>query len=218
MSLVIIWKKWTNVHQSQYWKPNATLFMFISKPWRWKPTGRKDSNLHKCIQPSPTPDMHLYFGLFSNLNLDTKFPEFLLGIFPSLLQMYIDLTGPTVTAIPVKYDPHKKIVPLLAALYHTWVFIKRYFVDFQISRCLLRALEICKLAKRQSGKVIATKTSKFIRGMKTVENSDFFGWWGTFRWGGLMDILVQHTKAPPLWNKFSQFSTFSLPLFHISQY
>ena len=107
--------------------------MFVSKPWRWKPIGRKDSNLHKCIQPSPTPDMHLYFSLFSNLNLDTKFPEFLLGIFPSLLQMYIDLTGPTVTAIPVKYDPHKKIVPLLAALYHTWVLIKRYFVDFQIS-------------------------------------------------------------------------------------
>ena len=120
----------------------------------------------------------------------------------SLLQMYIDLTGPTVTAISLKYDPHKKIVPLLAALYHTWVFIKRYFVDFQISRCLLRALEICKLAKRQSGKVIATKTYKFMRGMKTVENGDFFGWWGTFRWGGLMDLLVQHTKAPPLWNKF----------------
>ena len=136
----------------------------------------------------------------------------------SLLQMYIDLTGPTVTAISLKYDPHKKIVPLLAALYHTWVFIKRYFVDFQISRCLLRALEICKLAKRQSGKVIATKTYKFMRGMKTVENGDFFGWWGTFRWGGLMDLLVQHTKAPPLWNKFSQFSTFSLPLFHVSQY
>ena len=51
----------------------------------------------------------------------------------SLLQMYIDLTGPTVTAISLKYDPHKKIVPLLAALYHTWVLIKRYFVDFQIS-------------------------------------------------------------------------------------
>ena len=137
----------------------------------------------------------------------------------SLSQMYIDLTGPTVTAISLKYDPHKKIVPLLAALYHTWVFIKRYFVDFQISRCLPRALEMCKLAKRQSGKVIATKTSKFIRGMKTVENGDFFGWWGTFRWGGLMDLLVQHTKAPPLWNKFSQFFTFSLgPLFHISQY
>ena len=50
--------------------------------------------------------------------------------------MYIDLTGPTVTAIPVKYDPHKKIVPLLAALYHTWVLIKRYF---QISRYLRRS-------------------------------------------------------------------------------
>ena len=71
-----------------------------------------------------------FHNSLSNPNLKTKF---FVGDFPSLLQMYIDLTGPTVTAVPVKYDPHKKIVPLLAALYHTWVLIKRYFVDFQIS-------------------------------------------------------------------------------------
>ena len=105
--------------------------MFVSKPWRWKPIGRKDSNLHKCIPHSWSA--FVFPGSIIHYPTQIWRQSFLLGIFPSLLQMYIDLTGPTVTAVPVKYDPHKKIVPLLAALYHTWVLIKRYFVDFQIS-------------------------------------------------------------------------------------
>ena len=116
----------------------------------------------------------------------------MLRIFGSLLQMYIDLTGPTVTAIPVKYDPHKKIVPLLAALYHTWVLIKRYFVDFQISWYL---------------------PSSF-----TLENGEG-GKGEDIRSSELMDLLVCHTKDPPPWNKFSQFFTSIVQhIFHINSF
>ena len=155
--------------------------------------------------------------------------------------MYIDLTGPTVTAIPVKYDPHKKIVPLLAALYHTWVLIKRYFVDFQISWYLYSTLSPWKMGKEGGGGTSGA-VNWWIYLYKaplpwlfscvcfhclhyfdfsppfvfTLENGEGGRRGGDIRSSELMDPLVCSTKDPPPWNKFSQFFTSIVRIFYIS--